>query len=72
MERPYEARRATSAWMRTAGRMPPSTDTWPTPLTVDKRWAMSVSARSLRSRIDTMSDVSARVTTAASAGFTLA
>ena len=58
--------------MRTAGRMPPSTETWPTPVTVARRWAMSVSARSLRSRSETVSEVSASVTTAASAGFTLA
>ena len=43
----------TSASMRTAGRMPPSTETWPTPVTVLRRWPISVSARSLRSRIET-------------------
>ena len=60
----------TSASMRTAGRMPPSTETWPTPVTVLRRWPINVSARSLRSRIETESDVSASVTMAVSAGLT--
>ena len=58
--------------MRTAGRMPPSTETWPTPDMELKRWAIMVSARSLIARKLTVGEVSASVTIGASAGFTLA
>lgn len=56
--------------MRTAGLMPPSTATRPTPETDAMRCAMSVSARSDSCRIDCVSDISASVTIGASAGFT--
>ncbi len=56
--------------MRTAGRMLPSTDTWPTPDTWLIRGASSVSATSLRSRSGTLRDVRASVRTGVSAGFT--
>ena len=56
--------------MRTAGLMPPSTDTWPTPGTELSRCVISVSARSLRLRIEMVFEVSASVMIGASAGFT--
>ena len=58
--------------MRTAGLMPPSTDTWPTPDTEASRCAISVSARSESARRGMVSEVSARVTIGASAGFSFA
>ena len=39
--------RLRSAWMRIAGLRPPCTETWPTPVTSLRRWAIMVSARSL-------------------------
>ena len=57
--------------MRTAGLMPPCVDTLPTPLISLSRCASRVSARSLRLRSDTVSEVSASVTIGVSAGFTL-
>ena len=56
--------------MRTAGLIPPCTETWPTPLTELSRWASRVSARSLSVRRETVSEVSATVTIGESAGFT--
>ncbi len=56
--------------MRIAGRMPPCTETWPTPVTSDSRGAMMVSAMSLKVRGSTVSEVSASVMIGASAGFT--
>ena len=56
--------------MRIAGRMPPCTETWPTPVTSDSRGAMMVSARSLSVRWSMVSEVSASVTIGTSAGFT--
>ena len=56
--------------MRIAGRMPPCTETWPTPEISDSRGAMMVSARSLRLRRSMVSEVSASVTIGTSAGFT--
>ncbi len=50
--------------------MPPSMVTRPTPLISERRGASSVSARSLSTRTDAVSDVSASVTIGASAGFT--
>ena len=58
--------------MRTAGRMPPSTATWPTPAMELRRWAIKVSARSDSWRSEMLDEVSASVTIGASAGFTLA
>ena len=58
--------------MRTAGRMPPSTETWPTPDSEDSRCAISVSARSLNSRKLMVGEVSASVMTGTSAGLTFA
>jgi len=63
--------RAMSAWIRTAGRIPPWTETWPTPLTSFSRCASSVSAMSLSWRSEMVCEVIARVTIGASAGFTL-
>ena len=57
--------------MRIAGRMPPSTETWPTPVTSDSRGARRLSARSLKARWSTVSEVSASVMIGVSAGFTL-
>ena len=56
--------------MRTAGLMPPCTETWPTPVTSLSRCAIRVSARSLSSRSAIVCEVSASVTIGASAGFT--
>ena len=56
--------------MRTAGRMPPCTETWPTPVTSLSRCAIIVSARSLIWRSEIVGEVSASVTIGASAGFT--
>jgi hypothetical protein len=56
--------------MRIAGRMPPCTETWPTPVTSESRGAMMVSAMSLKARWSMVLDVSASVITGASAGFT--
>ena len=64
--------RARSAWMRIAGFKPPCTETWPTPVTSLRRWAIMVSARSLIWRTGMVGEVSASVITGASAGFTLA
>ncbi len=59
--------------MRTAGRMPPSTETWPTPEMELSRCAISVSARSRQLRACGMlSEVSASVMIGVSAGFTFA
>ena len=58
--------------MRTAGLMPPCTETWPTPDTEARRCAISVSARSESARRGTVSEVSASVMIGASAGFSLA
>ena len=57
--------------MRTAGLMPPWTETWPTPVTSLSRCAINVSAMSLSSRSAMVCEVSATVTIGASAGFTL-
>ena len=57
--------------MRTAGLMPPCTETRPTPVISLSRCASSVSARSLRLRSDTVCEVSASVMIGVSAGFTL-
>ncbi len=57
--------------MRIAGRMPPCTETRPTPGTSDSRGAMMVSARSLSARWSIFVEVSAKVMIGASAGFTL-
>ena len=57
--------------MRIAGRMPPCTETWPTPVTSDSRGAMMVSAMSLSARWSMVLEVSASVMIGASAGFTL-
>jgi hypothetical protein len=56
--------------MRIAGRTPPWIETRPTPLTSARRCAIKVSARSLSERSGMVSEVSARVTIGASAGFT--
>ena len=56
--------------MRIAGRMPPCTETWPTPLTSESRGAMMVSAISLSARRSIACEVSASVMIGASAGFT--
>ena len=48
--------------MRTAGRMPPSTETCPTPGTELRRCAIMVSARSESWRSDMVGEVSASVT----------
>ena len=58
--------------MRTAGLMPPSTETCPTPATLLSRWAISVSARSESWRSEMVGEVSASVTIGWSAGFTFA
>src|ERR1700694_3829067 len=47
--------------MRVAGRMPPCTETWPTPVTSDSRGAMMVSAMSLSARWSMVLEVSASV-----------
>ncbi len=56
--------------MRTAGLMPPCVETLPTPEISLIRCASSVSARSLKDRSDTVSEVSASVMIGVSAGFT--
>jgi hypothetical protein len=56
--------------MRIAGRMPPCTETWPTPVTSESLGAMMVSAMSLSVRKSIVSEVSASVMIGASAGFT--
>jgi hypothetical protein len=56
--------------MRIAGRIPPCTETWPTPVTSERRGAMMVSAMSLKARRSMVCEVSASVITGASAGFT--
>jgi hypothetical protein len=58
--------------MRTAGRIPPSIDTWPTPVTWLSRCPIRVSARSLIWRSEIVCEVSASVTIGASAGLTFA
>ena len=58
--------------MRTAGFSPPSTETRPTPEIWLKRCARMVSAMSLMTRNEIVSERSASVITGASAGFTLA
>ena len=70
--RPYDASASVSAWIRTAGRWPPDSETWPTPET----WLI-LSARRVLTRFCTsvsgrVSEVMARVSTGASAGLTLA
>jgi hypothetical protein len=50
--------------------MPPSTETWPTPVTSESRGAMMVSAMSLKARRSIDFEVSASVITGTSAGFT--
>ncbi len=57
--------------MRMAGLSPPCTETWPTPVTSLSRWAIRVSARSLIWRSEMVGEVSAKVSTGTSAGFTL-
>ena len=57
--------------MRIAGLILPCTVTRPTPVSSLSRCASRVSARSLSTRIAMVSEVMAKVTTGASAGFTL-
>ena len=56
---------------RTAGSDPPPTVTWPTPFTCDRRCARLVEAMSYIWPGVKSSEVSARIITGASAGFTL-
>ena len=57
--------------MRTAGKAPPPTLTWPTPSTWDRRWASTVDAASYIWPRVSVSEVSATIMMGASAGFTL-
>ena len=70
--RPYEASARVSTWIRTAGRWPPDRVTSPTPLTWLILSASRVLAMFCTSVSGSESEVSARVSTGASAGFTLA
>ena len=56
----------------TAGRSPPASDTWPTPLSCDSFWAMRTSARSSIWVSDSVFEVTASVITGVSAGLILA
>ncbi|CFP63012.1 Uncharacterised protein [Bordetella pertussis] len=69
--RPAEARACGLTCTRTAGRCPPATLTRPTPGICDSRWAMRVSTRSRTCGSGMVGEVTARVSTAASAGLTL-
>ena len=61
-----------SAWMRTAGRCPPASDTSPTPETWLIFCARRVFTRFCTSVSGSVSELMASVSTGASAGFTLA
>ena len=69
---PYAASAAVSAWIRTAGRCPPASDTSPTPET----WLIFCANRVLTMFCTSVSGIVAEliasVSTGASAGFTLA
>ena len=67
---PRLARAAGSSWTRTAYFWEPKTWTWATPLTIEMRWAMSVSAYS--STVDSfmVGELRARNRIGWSAGFT--
>ena len=70
--RPSEANARLSAWMRTAGRWPPASVTRPTPFTWLIFSARRVSTMLRTSVSGKVSEVTASVSTGASAGFTLA
>jgi hypothetical protein len=69
---PYDASACVSAWMRTAGRMPPASVTSPTPVT----WLIFCASRVLTMFCTSVSgsdaELTASVSTGASAGLTFA
>ncbi len=72
MPMPYDASAWVSAWIRTAGRCPPASETRPTPLTWLIFCASRVLTRFCTSVSGTVSELIASVSTGASAGLTFA
>ncbi len=71
MDRPSVASAPGSAWMRTAGRRPPAMATRPTPGTCEIFCARRFSTRSCTRVIGSVDELTAMVSTGASAGLTL-
>ena len=71
MPTPRDASARGSSWMRTAYFCDPYTITCATPLTIEIRWAISVSAYSLSLYSGSVGAVSAKNRIGWSAGFTL-